>query len=494
MARSPHPVRRSTPPRSRASRWCRSPSSPTRPTGSGCVHPSGWHGPGFAAAGLFVWGFTARLLDRLLELGGWGVPWDDTVSAPLPRAAGRPAACHRPERSPRCGTPPVPSVAMTASRPAAAVVAHRRGGWRGRLVVVVRGPARTPVAGQPPAAYRLGDARRWSTACSRSRSTAARTYRFPRRRSSVHPRPGADRARQHDGARRAAQPGRSPGFAADFVPLTAAGQTQAATFTAPAPGTYTFVCTIHVKQGQTGTLIVVALTDEPARRAHRPGWRSRYGIGGFRNGAVVGLLLPARLLRRRGPRRPARRAARRAPGPRHARRCRSRSSACCSWPCSGSCSAVWAGRPGSEPAGAAHAARMSTPASARRSACSRCCSVAWMVAVPLASSPYPALASARRSHSSIVRAVNGVMPDGMRAAVLARCGVPRPERFPAGVRRPAVHDDRQRARADRHDCSAAGAAGRHRGAQSVFKIYGQAPSCGRGIEGIRLRLRAATGC
>ena len=48
------------------------------------MHPSGWHGPGFDAAGLFVWGFTALLLDRLLELGGWGVPWDDTVFRPLP--------------------------------------------------------------------------------------------------------------------------------------------------------------------------------------------------------------------------------------------------------------------------------------------------------------------------------------------------------------------------------------------------------------------------
>jgi plastocyanin len=48
------------------------------------------------------------------------------------------------------------------------------------------------------------------------------------------------------------------GFPADFVPLTPAGQTQAATFVAPAPGTYTFVCTIHVRQGQTGQLIVVA--------------------------------------------------------------------------------------------------------------------------------------------------------------------------------------------------------------------------------------------
>ncbi len=39
-------------------------------------HPSGWVGPGFRAGGLFVWGFTAGLLDRLLHLAGWELPWD----------------------------------------------------------------------------------------------------------------------------------------------------------------------------------------------------------------------------------------------------------------------------------------------------------------------------------------------------------------------------------------------------------------------------------
>jgi plastocyanin len=40
------------------------------------------------------------------------------------------------------------------------------------------------------------------------------------------------------------------------VALTAAGQTQSVTFTAPAPGTYSFVCSIHAAQGQTGKLVV----------------------------------------------------------------------------------------------------------------------------------------------------------------------------------------------------------------------------------------------
>ncbi|PZR99221.1 MAG: coenzyme A pyrophosphatase [Candidatus Nephthysia bennettiae] len=48
------------------------------------VHPSGWQGAGFAAGGLFIWGFTAGLLDRLLDFGGWALPWDETQLRPLP--------------------------------------------------------------------------------------------------------------------------------------------------------------------------------------------------------------------------------------------------------------------------------------------------------------------------------------------------------------------------------------------------------------------------
>lgn len=55
------------------------------------LHPSGRVGPGFRAAGLFVWGFTAGLLDRLLALGGWERPWDPSRHEPLPdRLIGRP--------------------------------------------------------------------------------------------------------------------------------------------------------------------------------------------------------------------------------------------------------------------------------------------------------------------------------------------------------------------------------------------------------------------
>ncbi|HEY8300717.1 MAG TPA: CoA pyrophosphatase [Jatrophihabitans sp.] len=57
------------------------------------THPSGWIGPGFRVAGLFVWGFTAGLLDRMLAFGGWEQPWDTTRHEPLPdRLIGRPSA------------------------------------------------------------------------------------------------------------------------------------------------------------------------------------------------------------------------------------------------------------------------------------------------------------------------------------------------------------------------------------------------------------------
>ncbi len=52
-------------------------------------HPSGWIGPGFDVGGLFVWGFTAGLLDRLLAFGGWEQPWDQDVLRALPPLLGR---------------------------------------------------------------------------------------------------------------------------------------------------------------------------------------------------------------------------------------------------------------------------------------------------------------------------------------------------------------------------------------------------------------------
>jgi 8-oxo-dGTP pyrophosphatase MutT (NUDIX family) len=47
-------------------------------------HPSGFVGPAFEVDDLLVWGFTAGLLSRLLELGGWARPWNATDVRDLP--------------------------------------------------------------------------------------------------------------------------------------------------------------------------------------------------------------------------------------------------------------------------------------------------------------------------------------------------------------------------------------------------------------------------
>lgn len=43
------------------------------------THPSGYVGPGFDVAGMLVWGFTGMLLDRLLTLADWSVPWESNA-------------------------------------------------------------------------------------------------------------------------------------------------------------------------------------------------------------------------------------------------------------------------------------------------------------------------------------------------------------------------------------------------------------------------------
>jgi len=47
-------------------------------------HPSGFIGPAFVVADLLVWGFTAGLVDTLLECGGWTRPWDRNRRFELP--------------------------------------------------------------------------------------------------------------------------------------------------------------------------------------------------------------------------------------------------------------------------------------------------------------------------------------------------------------------------------------------------------------------------
>jgi 8-oxo-dGTP pyrophosphatase MutT (NUDIX family) len=41
------------------------------------LHPSGYRGPGFQVRNMLVWGFTAGILDALLDRAGWTTPWDE---------------------------------------------------------------------------------------------------------------------------------------------------------------------------------------------------------------------------------------------------------------------------------------------------------------------------------------------------------------------------------------------------------------------------------
>jgi 8-oxo-dGTP pyrophosphatase MutT (NUDIX family) len=46
-------------------------------------HPAGYIGPAFGVAGMVVWGFTAGLLDAVLEAAGLDQPWDAGDVRPL---------------------------------------------------------------------------------------------------------------------------------------------------------------------------------------------------------------------------------------------------------------------------------------------------------------------------------------------------------------------------------------------------------------------------
>jgi 8-oxo-dGTP pyrophosphatase MutT (NUDIX family) len=51
-------------------------------------HPSGYVGPAFRIGELLVWGFTAGILNGLLEVGGLSRPWDTSRVEPLPLVEG----------------------------------------------------------------------------------------------------------------------------------------------------------------------------------------------------------------------------------------------------------------------------------------------------------------------------------------------------------------------------------------------------------------------
>ncbi len=47
-------------------------------------HPDGYVGPAFDVDGLLLWGFTAGLVSKVIELAGLERPWDREDHRPLP--------------------------------------------------------------------------------------------------------------------------------------------------------------------------------------------------------------------------------------------------------------------------------------------------------------------------------------------------------------------------------------------------------------------------
>ena len=77
-------------------------------------HPSGYIGPAFAVADMVVWGFTAGLLEAILEAAGLAEPWNERDVRPLPASAVRPYALPGSRQDQADGDAAAPTVADPA--------------------------------------------------------------------------------------------------------------------------------------------------------------------------------------------------------------------------------------------------------------------------------------------------------------------------------------------------------------------------------------------
>lgn len=53
------------------------------------VYPGGGRGPAFLVDDLMIWGLTAHLVDAVIEMAGWAMPWDGQRVVDVPRRFGR---------------------------------------------------------------------------------------------------------------------------------------------------------------------------------------------------------------------------------------------------------------------------------------------------------------------------------------------------------------------------------------------------------------------
>ena len=85
--------------------------------------------------------------------------------------------------------------------------------------------------------------------------TVGPTFRFAPSTITVHR--GQVKITLHHLATGAPHDWQLTGFPMAQIPILSDNQSQSVTFMAPAPGKYQFVCSIHLNQGQTGTMIVL---------------------------------------------------------------------------------------------------------------------------------------------------------------------------------------------------------------------------------------------
>ncbi|MCZ2817482.1 NUDIX hydrolase [Modestobacter sp. VKM Ac-2984] len=83
-------------------------------------HPAGYVGPAFGVADMVVWGFTAALLDAVLEAAGLEQPWDDGDVRPLAVPPVRPGDVRDEPVDSDVADRAAPTVAEDAGRPGSA--------------------------------------------------------------------------------------------------------------------------------------------------------------------------------------------------------------------------------------------------------------------------------------------------------------------------------------------------------------------------------------
>ena len=334
-------------------------------------------GPGFEIDGLFIWGFTAEPARRAAAARRLGSR-RGTRTRPAAAAGETHAAVTRG----RAGASGRPRAVL-----AACVLIGGCVGCSNRTASINRRPQSSDsvtasvVNGVQQVTVYAGD-----------------TYRFTPDVITVHPGP-VQVTLVHTGTG-APHDLQVLGFPADFVPLVNPGGTSTATFTAPAPGH------LHVR-----------LHDPPGpgadRHADRDGELSvdlldlfillaavGYAVGGYRNGAVVGLFSLAGFLGGAVAGAQLGTPARRPRSPTGRARSSSRWSACWSVALVGQLAMVFVARLVRSRITWRTAQAVDSGIGALLGVVSVLL-VAWMVAVPLASSPYPTLASQAR-HSAIV--------------------------------------------------------------------------------------------